>query len=510
MATRSSTASVTLAAVLGSSQMTLPLSYVEREAMEQAFARALSTHTHIVVFGTPGVGKSALIMRNIDMSEVIFVECLKGQRAPDIYRSVLSEAGARIKTETRLTSKKRLSATLKILGGDIERDTENTEAEITIDLGNVGDVFRVLGLRGHRGRFVLLNNFHLLTRAVQRRIVTNLQYVLEHTGTRFIIVGNWTSPAYLADLNSLLPSFVIDVHVELWTDEELRQLLGKVEQLLNVSFADDVAAEVINSSVGSVRELIDNCRRLLAASGIHATQPALVVITDIQQLRDVNQRAMARLNDRFATFLSSYLTTKLYTTETVDVDKFLQQVADDLMADEDDDEDDEKTYSLAELREALADTVTAFNEPRLTERDRRVKLLDELTAAIRRRGNSRISVSVQSVAASYGTNAAAEEYALCSSAKELVQAQAKYGFRPPALAFDPHGRALIAIEPKFRAFLRAESTTSGSLQRDDVRRIDQLHGMRRRWGKRRKWQEAISEAAATRRWLARRAGDGAS
>src|ERR1700745_946750 len=107
-----------------------------------------------------------------------------------------------------MSNKRRLSGTLKVFSGELERDTENTETEITVDLGNVGDVFRILRSRSRPDAFVVLNNFHVLGRSVQRRIVSNLQYISEHTDTRFIIVGNWTSPAYLTDLNSLLPRFV--------------------------------------------------------------------------------------------------------------------------------------------------------------------------------------------------------------------------------------------------------------------------------------------------------------
>ena len=490
-----------LAAVLGGShESQLPLSYVEREAEEQAFARALATQAHIVVFGTPGVGKSALIRHNVDWTKVVFVECISGQRAPDVYRSMLSEAGARIKTETRLSSKKRWSATLRVLGGDFERDTENLETEVTIDLGNIGDVFRILRSRNREGTFVVLNNFHVLARGVQRRIVSSLQYVAEHTDTRFIIVGNWTSPAYLADLNSLLPSFVTDVYVTPWSDEELRLLLGNIARLLNISLADDIAGELVRGAVGSVRELTDKCRRLLSAVGVLATQDPARVIREIDTLRDISGRAGSRLHERYAALLSDYFTTKLYSAEGADVDWFLEQVAEPLIGPE----GAVGKYSLDELRLALDDVIDSFNEPRLTERARRTRLLGELAAAIRGSGSNRVSVTLRSIVEADNLNAAADQYALRDSAKKLVQLQAEQGFRPALLAYDPRGAALIAMEPKFRAFLRDESVVLGSLHRDDVKLISQIRGLRHYW-KRDSWRDAITEAAKTRRWLVQHA-----
>jgi len=503
MALSSDPVSRTLASVLGSShKIKLPLSYVERGSVEGAFARALAAQTHIAVFGTPGVGKSALVRHNVDWAYVIFVECLSGQRAPDVYRSMLSEAGARIKTETRLSSKRRLSGTLKVFSGDLERDTENTEAEITVDLGNVGDVFRILRSRNQHGTFVVLNNFHVLARSVQRRIVGSLQYIIEHTDTRFIIVGNWTSPAYLTDLNSLLPSFVTDINVAPWSDEELKLPLNKAEQLMNVSFAADVATELVRESAGSVRELMNNCRNLLSAIGVLAAQEPPRVIGEIETLHELSARSGSRLHERYNALVSGFLTAKLYSAETVDADRFLRQVANDLM---DDDkkagEAESQRYSVNELQLALHDAMASFNEPRQAERARRTRLLGELIAVIRQREGSGVSVMLRSIV-NGGTADVAEQYALRESAKKLISLQAGQGFRPPLLAFDPHGGALIAIEPKFRAFLRDESVSLESLQRDDIRPINQVRGSHNSWKLRDKWHDTIAEAAATRRWLA--------
>ena len=507
MAVRNDADSRTLASVLGSSHQTqLPLSYFERESMEKAFARALATRTHIAVFGTPGVGKSTLVRHNVDWSQVIFVECLAGQRTPDVYRSMLSEAGARIRTETKLSNKRRLSGTLKVFSADIERDTENTEAEITVDLGNIGDVFRILRSRRQHDEFVLLNNFHVLTRPVQRRIVGNLQYIIEQTSTRFIIVGNWNSPAYLTDLNSLLPSFVTDINVLPWSDEELMLALNKMAHLMNVSFTADVATELIRNSAGSVRELVDKCRNLLSVLGVTATQESAREIGEIETLRELSASAGSRLHERYAALLSEFLTARLYSAETVNVARFLDVVAKDLIAPyEMPDSTQSQVYSWTELQLALDDAIVSFNEPRQAERTRRARLIGELMAVIRQGEGSGASVTLRSIAAD-GPAEADEQYALRVAAKKLIGLQADQGFRPPLLAYDPHGGSLIAVEPKFRAFLRNESVTLESLMVDNMRPVDHLRRSHGNYWLRNRWRGPIAEAAATRRWLAQHSG----
>jgi hypothetical protein len=505
----------TLAAVLGSSNaMQVPDAYVDRRAVEEAFAEGLAAQTHIVVFGTPGVGKSALVRRNIDWSDLIFVECLRGQQAPDVYRSILSEVGARIRIETRLSKKRRLSATLKFFAAGTERGTENTETEVTIDLGNVGDVFRILRSRGDARHFILLNNFHVLTRGVQRRIVGDLQYVFERTDFRAIILGNWTSQAYLADLNSFLPSFATDVHVTMWSDDELIAVLQKVEKSLNVSFDTDVADELIARSVGSVRELIDNCRLLLTAVGVESTQASTKVIGDIAQLREISQQRMTRLMSRYVDMLSSYLAAELYTTEGIDVGRFLVRVVGQLVSgmgynagaddDDDDDDDDESsekgtTYSYKELNSALTSVIQDYNEPSIAEQSRRRRLIEELARIIRQRGTNNVSVDLQSIVDPGRPDIVDEQYALQRSVKRLLKTQAKHSFNPPLFAYDTRGRSLIAIDPKFRVFLRMESGAVETLQRTDLIPVDRDSSST--WVLNSKWSDPIKEAAAVQRWL---------
>jgi len=350
----------------------------------------------------------------------------------------------------------------------------------------------------------MLNDFHLLARGVQRRLISDLQYVFERTGIRVIIVGNWTSQAYLSDLNSSLPSFVTDVHVSPWSDDDLVKVLNKVEQVLNVSFANDVADELIIRSAGSVRELADNCRLILMAAGVGASQAQPKAIDNIEQLHEISQQRMVRLTSRYADLLSSYLTATLYTIEGVDIGPFLVRVASDLMAgmgDQRSRAERKDKYSFDELSHALTGVVDASNEPTIAEQSRRRKLIESIAVTIRQRGASNVSVSLQSVVDAACADMLEGRDALRRSAKNLLRAQAKYGFNPPLLAYDPRGNALIAIDSKFRAFLRTESGEIESLQRIDLTPVDQDQEL----GWRTKWHDVIKEAAATNRWLAQNA-----
>jgi hypothetical protein len=117
---------------------------------------------------------------------------------------------------------------------------------------------------------------------------------------------------------------------------------------------------------------------------------------------------------------------------------------------------------------------------------------------IRRNEGTGVSVALRSIVDD-SAGGVAELYALRESAKKLIRLQAKDGFHPPLLAYDPRGGALIALEPKFRAFLRDESLSLESLQRDQMKPVNQGPRSSGAWWLKSKWHDPIAEAAAIRR-----------
>jgi hypothetical protein len=490
---------MTLTEVLGSSGRHLPRAYVERPEVDGRLRAALGEGTHIALFGTSGVGKTALVQRHVDASRLLFVQCLPGQRVPEVYRAVLAEAGARVRTETRLSRRKRLTASLRLISGGAEQGTERTETEVTIDLGHVGDVFRTLAQ--HKSRpLIVLHDFHLLPRGTQRQLIGDFQYTFERTEVRVIVVGNWSSSAYLSDLNERLPSFMSDVKVTAWSDGELAAVIGTVERLLNVSLSDDVKALLIAVSAGSIRELIETFRLLLTGLA-DGSRPASV--TGTERLQKIVQFRVTRLFTRYRELASSYLTTRCATTEGVDLDRFLAQIAGDILDVGDDDSDEEdsgdedrESYSLDELKEAFALVLQEHNQPRM-ERQRRRRLLIERLSDAGRRDGSEVAVALESVVGDDESDPATEMRRFRAASRALVRMQARAGFHPPLVAFDPHARTLVALEPKFRAFLRTGIGAVEELQQDTPRRVDErrFHGYRTS-----SWHDPILETARFIRW----------
>jgi hypothetical protein len=510
---------LTLTEVFGTSKgQRQPRFYLERTTVDAHFRRALVGGTHIAVFGTPGVGKSTLLQRHTGGLPHIFVGCRKGQNLPDLYRSMLSEAGARLKTERRLNKKRRLGVTLKLFSGESERGTETTETEVTIDLGNVGDVFRTLALYVDNP-LIILNDFHVLPRRTQRQLMRNLQYIFERTTAQIVVVGNWYTFAYLTDLNELLPSFLADVRVTSWSDQELRQMLRMVESLLNVEFSTAVEDTIVNVSAGSARELIEVCKALLIEFDVEHTQDTTREIADTDRLRKIMRTRTDLLFRRYRELLMSYLTIKPWTTEGVQLEDFLLRHVGGLLApeageidedeiDEEEDEDEDAgeidevekdKYSFEELKQALELVVLNRNQPLEDKQKRRCALVEQLAAATKRDGME-ASVPLESMLGDGMMDVTSDEAAYRKACKALVSAQKRKGFYPPLVAYDPRARALVALEPRFRAFLRTDVDDIRTLQQSIAVSVVDVPSWRTQW------PSLITNAARANRWRAAHPG----
>lgn len=442
---------------------TAPLAYVERHGVDSAFRAALGAHTHVAVYGARGVGKTSLVQRYADPARLIYVECHKSQTAPDLYRSILAESGARVKTETKLTKKRRLAATLKVFSGDTERGTESTEADVTLDLGNVGDVFRTLATCVPEP-LIVLNNFQELPRSAQRRIVDDLQYVLERTTARIMLIGTWSSTAYLTDLNQMLPSFLTAVDARAWSDDEFGSLLDRAERLLNITIAPALRDRLVQMSGGSARELIEICTQLLDDLGVTATQPTTLPVSAVDELESVLSGRTARPFSRYRRLLTDFLTADFVTVEGMDLEVFIAETMSGDLAHEDDPEGLTR-FPLAELVEATRQVIAEAQEPTEQKLLRRKALIDHLHGTAHVPGRQ-TSVSLEDVQQmSLMTGLEIDRRRFRAAARRLMKQERAAGFRPRPVVFDPRSVALVAVEPSFRAFLRSLDSVDSLVER---------------------------------------------
>jgi hypothetical protein len=163
--------------------------------------------------------------------------------------------------------------------------------------------------------------------------------------------------------------------------------------------------------------------------------------------------------------------------------------------DEEEEEDEKEQYSFDELRAALDLVVRNKNQPREDGQRRRRILVEQLAAGARRDG-SEVSVPLKSILDPDVLDVETEEAAYRKECRALVRGQRRNRFYPALAAYDPRARALVALEPRFRAFLRTDAGDISKLQQSIQVPVDQYFVSHRTY----EFQDEIVNAARLNRW----------
>jgi len=185
----------------------------------------------------------------------------------DIYRHILNDAGIKLHVaETKATSHTTshgLSFSLQALvplftTSDIgcERARGNTKLtkhelhNVPFNLAWPQDVATLLK-QANYSKFVVLENFHYLNNATQRRLAFDLRSFHE-LGVRFIVLGVWREKDRLTQYNGDLLDRIIEIPVEPWLPEDFERVAEKGALALGIRINPLVVHKALHASFGSI------------------------------------------------------------------------------------------------------------------------------------------------------------------------------------------------------------------------------------------------------------------
>ena len=70
---------------------TLIESYIERNSVDTIFKSALNDGNEVIVYGSSKQGKTFLILKHLDESQYVKVDCSPQTQTIDIYKSILRQ-----------------------------------------------------------------------------------------------------------------------------------------------------------------------------------------------------------------------------------------------------------------------------------------------------------------------------------------------------------------------------------------------------------------------------------
>ncbi len=282
----------------------VPLTYVERPAVDDKFRHNLAREKHLVVYGRSKQGKTCLHKNCLKPDQYIVIQCGSTANISQIYAAILKEAGAAITvTEKRTTSGAvKLGVEFEASGkipliaagkgatkgeGERKSDTSKELRYLEVDPSDPNDIIRVLDTMNFH-KFIMLEDFHYLPREVQVRVAIDLKAFHEKSTTCcFIIVGVWLEPNRLVLYNGDLSGRLIPIDADSWQDSELRRVIIAGESLLNISFPQEVQEEIVQAAQGNIGLLQETCYRLCERNGVLKTLPTPKSIGTVEQVNEI-------------------------------------------------------------------------------------------------------------------------------------------------------------------------------------------------------------------------------
>src|SRR4051794_13632275 len=93
-----------------------PAAYIPRRDLDARMQEALSGGRHVVLYGPPSQGKTALLSHNIKFQECCVIDCRSDLKRSDIYRILLANSGFSVTVNTKKKGRLGGKATLKVFG----------------------------------------------------------------------------------------------------------------------------------------------------------------------------------------------------------------------------------------------------------------------------------------------------------------------------------------------------------------------------------------------------------
>lgn len=295
----------------------LPLNYIERSSADARLIDNLSREKHLVIFGSSKQGKTSLRKHTLADDESIVIHCSNKWQISDIHAAILKKAGFELTQSTSKTTTGKFKIFAKIAakiwgsgaegGAEAERTNsdEITTTPLELDPEDVNDIISALNSIRF-SKYIVLEDFHYLPVESQKDFSVALKAFHEDSRYCFIIVGVWLEENRLTVYNGDLTGRITSINADKWEEPELRAVISKGENLLNVKFDSRFVNELIVNCAGSVYIAQEACYQCCINSGIHHTQRRRVDIGLDQSADQIVSLEVSQQTGRFNSFVTQF------------------------------------------------------------------------------------------------------------------------------------------------------------------------------------------------------------
>ena len=291
----------------------IPLNYVERESVDSSLIENLKRKKNITIFGSSKQGKTCLRKHCLPENEYILVQCDNKWSLSDLNANILKRAGYEIAQSTSVTysGKAKISAKIDAKIAAVSSDFEQSDSEevkytpLELDTDDVNDIIKALEMIRF-SKYIVLEDFHYLKAEVQKEFAFELKAFHEASKLCFILVGVWLDENKMVIYNGDLTGRIIPISADDWSADSLKGVIDKGAKLLNISFDDQFASELIKASSGNVYILQEACYRACKSAGIEKTQAKHTIIGKGYSASSIVSEIIQTQSGRYNTFMTQF------------------------------------------------------------------------------------------------------------------------------------------------------------------------------------------------------------
>lgn len=242
-------------------------SYVERPNIDDTFKQALEDREFIVVHGSSKQGKTSLWKQHLNDETTRDLNCANISNIAELHTQILKSVGYEIasySTSTTVTPEISAGINLHFLEVKSQVQTSQTthESQQRIELNpqDPNDILRALEEIHFSGN-IIIEDFHYLDEPTQIAFTRTLKTFYDRQGRKFsfIIIGVWQEADKLGLLNGDLSGRLTTISADRWNSEELREVIERGENHLNITFDESLKQELIDHCGGAIYLLQNAC-----------------------------------------------------------------------------------------------------------------------------------------------------------------------------------------------------------------------------------------------------------
>jgi hypothetical protein len=299
----------------------LPISYVERDHVDDKLLENITRDKHIIIFGSSKQGKTCLRRHCLHDDDYVLVQCQNTWDIAKLSEAILKAAGCQVDVSNTKTIEGKAKLSVRAKGGfkvfgigtDVEGGTDQEKSNKTerktepleLDPSDPNDLVRALkGL--DFAKLIVLEDFHYLPQETQEHFSFALKTVHETSKITFVIVAVWREENRLIVYNGDLAGRVISVDADAWTPADLMQVIEAGEILLNVRFPIEFKAQLIADSLNSVYVVQECCYKACKLYGVHATKDEQFKFPHTLSAAKLVSEVIQEQSARYSSFLTNF------------------------------------------------------------------------------------------------------------------------------------------------------------------------------------------------------------